>query len=212
MVVRAGSIGVEAVVLLAGQGQAQVTILPARALAGVKVVDAALAPGDLHARTVTVGRPPGNDVDHRHQGIGAVADGIRPAKDFDALDVFHGHRNVAPVDGGQAGAIHRAPVDQHLHAPRFIRIGAVVVHRRLIAADVADHHPRHQAQQFADVAGTAGVDQGAVDHRHASRNGRRRLLQTCGGEHLRQRFAVQEQVVGQHWRAEYQRQYQRRMR
>ncbi|MNB99746.1 hypothetical protein D3C75_470450 [compost metagenome] len=209
MVVSAGSVGVEAVVLLAGQGQAHVTILPAQALAGVKVVDAALAPGDLHARAVTVGRAPGNDVDHRHQGVGAVADGIRSAKDFDALDVFHGHRNVTPVHGGQAGAIHRAPVDQHLHAPRFIRIGAVVVHRRLIAADVADHHPRHQAQQFADVAGTAGVDQGAVDHRHASRHGRRRLLQARGGEYLRQRFAVQEQVVGQRRRAENQRQNQR---
>ncbi|MCY1175628.1 hypothetical protein D9M73_158720 [compost metagenome] len=171
-----------------------------------------MAPGDLHARTVTVGRPPGNDVHHRHQGIGAVADGIGPAKDFDALDVFHGHRNVAPVDGGQAGAIHRAPVDQHLHASRLRRIGAVVVHRRLVAVDVADHHPRHQAQQFADVAGTAGVDQGAVDHRHAARHGSGRLLQARGREHLRQRFAVQKQVVGQHRRAENQRQYQRRTR
>src|SRR6202007_2587926 len=111
--------------------------IPARSLAGIEVVDATLATGDFQPCTVAVGRVAGDDVDHRHQRVAAVTDGVRPAKDFDALDVFHGHRNVAPVHRGQAGAVHRAAVDQHLHAPRFGGVGAVIVHHRLIAADVA---------------------------------------------------------------------------
>jgi hypothetical protein len=63
---------------------------------------------------------------------------------------------------------------------------------------VADHHARHQAQQFGDVAGAAGVDQFAVEHGHAAGHGRRGLFQACGGQNLRQRLTVEEQIVGQH--------------
>ncbi|MNL17117.1 hypothetical protein D3C87_1381930 [compost metagenome] len=196
--------------MLAGQGQAHIAVTPTHALAGVKVVDAALAASDLHPRAMAVGRVARDDIDHRHQCIGAIADGVRAAENFDALDILHGHWNVAPVHRGQAGAVHRATVDQHLHASRFAGTGAVIVHRRLVAADVADHHPRHQPQHFTDVPGATGVDQCAVDHGHAPRHGSRRLFQARGRQHLRQRLTVEEQIVSQQWRAEDQRQYQRR--
>jgi hypothetical protein len=130
---------------------------------------------------VAVGWVAGEDVDHRHQRVGAVADGVGASEHFDPLDVLHGHRNVAPVHRGQARAVHRAAIDQHLHAPRIVGVGAVVVDRRLVAG-IADHHARHQAQQFADVAGAAGVDQFAVDHGHAAGHCRRGLFQACGGQ------------------------------
>src|SRR3546814_1012765 len=49
---------------------------------------------------------------------------------------LHGHWNIAPFHRGQAGAIHRAAIDQHLHAPGFGGVGAVVVHGGLVAADI----------------------------------------------------------------------------
>ena len=63
-------------------------------------------------------RGPGDDVDHPHQCVGAVADGIRTAEHFDPLDILEGQRQVAPVDAGEARAVHRATVDQYLQAPR----------------------------------------------------------------------------------------------
>jgi len=100
---------VETVVGQPGQRQAQVAAAPAEAFAGVPVVDAALAAGDLQAGAVAVARVLGENVDHRHQRVGAVADGVRPAEHLDALDVLDGHRNVAPVDLGEAGAVTERP-------------------------------------------------------------------------------------------------------
>ncbi|MNP24054.1 hypothetical protein D3C76_1167900 [compost metagenome] len=94
---------------------------------------------------MAVGRIARDDVDHRHQRIGAIADGVRAAENLDTLDVLHGHRNIAPVHRGQTRAVHRATVDQHLQAPCFGGAGAVVIHRGLITADIADHHAGYQA-------------------------------------------------------------------
>lgn len=211
-IIGAVAVAVETVVFLAGQRQAQITAIPPGALTGIKVVDATLAARDLQTRAMAVGWVAGDDVDHRHQRIGAVADRVRAAKYLDPVDVFHRYRDIAPVHRRQAGAIHRAAIDQHLHAPCFAGVGAVVIHRRLIAVDAADHHSRYQPQQFADVAGTAGADQFAIENGHASGHFRRRLLQSRGRQHLRQRLAVDEQIVRQHQRAEQQRQEQRRAR
>src|SRR5438067_1221269 len=80
-VIGAAAVAVETVVLLSGQRQAQVTAIPAGALAGIKVIDAALATGVLQPRAVAVRRVAGDDVDHRHQRVGAITDGVRAAKD-----------------------------------------------------------------------------------------------------------------------------------
>src|SRR3546814_10316071 len=111
----------------------QVTDLPTAALAGIPVADATLATGDFQAGAMAVGRSAGDDIDQRHQCIGAVADGVGAAENFDPLDVFHGHWNIAPLHRGQAGAIHRAATEQHLHAPGFGGVGAVAVHGGLVA-------------------------------------------------------------------------------
>ncbi|MNE72494.1 hypothetical protein D3C80_1684420 [compost metagenome] len=145
MVVAAVAIGVKAIVLLTGQRQTQIAILPTHALARIEVVDATLAAGDLDSSSMAVDRVARDDVDHRHQRIGAITDRVRAAENFDAFDVLHGHRNIAPVHRGQPRAVYRAAVNQYLHAPRIGGAGAVVVHRRLIAADMADHHARYQA-------------------------------------------------------------------
>ncbi|MNN08239.1 hypothetical protein D3C81_1210890 [compost metagenome] len=199
-VVLAPAVFVETIVLHARQRQAQVATVPAQALACVPVIDTALAAGNLQARAMAVGRAAGEDIDHCHQRIGAIADGVGAAEHLDALDIFHGQRNVAPVHGSQAGAVHRATVDQHLHASGIVDVAAMVVDRRLVAGAVADHHPRHQAQQFGDVAGAAGTDQFAVEHGHAARHGGRGLFQPRGGQNLWQVGVVDEQVVG-HGRA-----------
>ncbi len=144
---------------------------------------------------MAVGRASGEDVDHRHQRVGAVADGIGAAKHFDALDVFDGQGNVAPVHRGQARTVHRAAIDQHLHAPSIVDVAAVIVDGRLVAGAVADHHPRYQAQQLGYVTCAAGVDQRAVEHGHAAGHRRRGLFEPRGGQNLRQ-VGVDEQIVG----------------
>lgn len=210
-VVVAGPVAVEAVVLHAGQRQAQVPAVPAHALAGVEIVDAALAAGDLDPRAMAVGRAAGEDIDHSHQRVGAVTDGVGATEHFDALDIFHGQRDIAPVHRRQARAVHRATVDQHLHASGVVDVTAVVVDGRLVAGTVADHHPRHQPQQFGDVAGAAGLDQLAVEHGHAARYCRRGLFEASGGQYLWQGLAVDEQVVGHGRAAEQGGQQQQRM-
>ncbi|MND98497.1 hypothetical protein D3C80_908540 [compost metagenome] len=199
-VVLAPAVFVETIVLHARQRQAQVATVPAQALACVPVIDTALAAGNLQARAMAVGRAAGEDIDHCHQRIGAIADGVGAAEHLDALDVFHGQGDVAPVHRGQAGAVHRTAIDQHLHAPGIVDVAAMVVDRRLVAGAVADHHARYQAQQFGDVARAAGADQFAVEHGHAARDCRRGLFQARGGQNLRQVAVVDEQVVG-HGRA-----------
>jgi len=191
---------VEAIVLLAGHGQAQVAAVPAETMAEVIVVDAILAAGQFHSRAVAVGRVAGKDVDHRHQCVGAVADGVGAAEHLDALDVLDGDRDVAPVHRGQAGPVHRAAVDQYLHASRIVDVAAVVIDGRLVAGAIADHHARHQAQQFGNIAGAAGADQLVVEHGHAARYRSRGLFQPRGGQNLRQVGVVDEQVIG-HGRA-----------
>ncbi|MNO85320.1 hypothetical protein D3C76_766910 [compost metagenome] len=199
-VVLAELVLVEAIVLLAGQRQAHVAAIPAEAVAGVEIVDAVLAAGHLQPRAMAVGRVAGKDVDHGHQRVGAVADRVGAAEHLDALDILHGQGDVAPVHRGQAGAVHRTAIDQHLHAPGIVDVAAVVVDRGLVAGVVAHHHARHQAQQLGNVAGTAGADQLAVEHGHAARDCGGRLFQARGGQNLRQVRVVDEQVIG-HGRA-----------
>ncbi|MNH06189.1 hypothetical protein D3C79_655490 [compost metagenome] len=199
-VILAKLVFIEAVIFLARHRQAQITAVPAEAVAEVVVIDAILAAGQLHARAMAVRRIAGENVDHRHQCVGAIADGVGAAEYLDAFDVLQRHRDVAPVHRGQARTVHRAAVDQHLHAPGFVDVGAVVIDGWLVAGAVADHHPRHQAQQFGDVAGAAGADQFAVEHGHAARHGGRGLFQARGGQNLWQVGVVDEQVVG-HGRA-----------
>ncbi|MNH18586.1 hypothetical protein D3C79_782940 [compost metagenome] len=164
---------IETVILHAGKRQTQVAAVPTATLAGIPVIDAALATGHFQPRTLAVDRFARKNIDHCHQCVGAIADGIGTAKDLDALDIFHGQGDVAPVHRGQPRAVHRAAVDQHLHAPGVVSVTAVVVDGGLVASAVADHHPRHQAQQFGYVAGAAGADQCAVEHGHAAWHGRR---------------------------------------
>ncbi|MCY1519666.1 hypothetical protein D9M68_544230 [compost metagenome] len=186
---------VEAIVLLPGQRQAHCAVLPARAVAGVPVTDSTLPLAGFQACASAVGRLAGEDIDHAHQGIGAVTDGIRPAKHFDALDVLDGYGNVRPVHRRQAGAIDRAAVEQYLQAACLGDIGAVVVGGGLVAVPVANHHAGYQAQQFGDVAGATGLDQGAIEYRDAAGNGSRRLFQACRGEYLGHGLVGAEQVV-----------------
>ncbi|MNE23959.1 hypothetical protein D3C80_1172320 [compost metagenome] len=188
---------VEAVVLLPRQRQAQVAALPALAVAGVPVVDAALAMGYLQARAVAVAGGAGEDVDDRHQRIGAVADRIGAAEHLDALDVLDGHRNVGPVDLGEAGAVHRAAIDQHLQAAGLVGAAAVVVDGCAVAILRHHQHAGHQTQQFGQAARTAGADQRAVEHADAARDCRRGLLQAGSGEDLGQRRGGQEQILGE---------------
>ncbi|MNN03764.1 hypothetical protein D3C81_1164690 [compost metagenome] len=199
-VVAAVLVLVEAIVLQARHRQAHVAAVPAKAVACVEIVDAVLAAGDLEARAMAVGRVAGEDVDHRHQRIGAIADRVGATEHLDALDVLHGQGDVAPVHCRKACAVYRAAIDQHLHAPCVVDVAAMVVDRRLIAGAVADHHARHQAQQFGDVAGTAGADQFAVEHGHAAWDRCRGLFEAGGGQNLRQVGVVDEQIVG-HGRA-----------
>ncbi|MNC26728.1 hypothetical protein D3C75_748710 [compost metagenome] len=190
---------VEAVVLLPGQRQAKITTAGAKALAGVPVVDAALAAGVLQAGALTVDRATAGDADHPHQGVGAVADGVGAAEHLDALDVLDGQRDVAPVHGGETGAIHRAAVDQHLQTARLGGPAAVIVDRGQIAlgvAAVANHHPRHQTQQLGNIARAAGLDQPPIEHRDTARYRRRRLFEAGGGEHFGQFVAVHKQIGG----------------
>ncbi|MNG02520.1 hypothetical protein D3C84_855520 [compost metagenome] len=124
------------------------------------------------------------DVDHRHQRVGAITDGVGAAEHFDALDVFHGQGDVAPVHRGQACTIHRAAVDQYLHAPGIIDVAAVVIDRGLVTGAIADHHAWNQAQQLGNVAGAAGANQCAVEHGHAPGHGCRRLFEPSRGKYL----------------------------
>ena len=149
---------------------------------------------------MAVGGVAGEDIDHGHQRVGAIADRVGATEYLDALDILHGQRDVAPVDRRQACAVHRAAIDQHLHAPGVVDVAAMVVDGRLVAGAVADHHAGHQAQQFGDVAGTAGADQLAVEHGHAAGHRRRGLFEPGGGQNLRQVGVVDEQIVG-HGRA-----------
>ncbi|MNN08790.1 hypothetical protein D3C81_1216550 [compost metagenome] len=185
---------VEAVVLLPRQRQAKITAAGAKALAGVPVVDAALAAGVLQAGALAICWTAGGDADDPGQGIGAITDGVRPAKHLDALDVFDGQGQVRPVHGGQAGPVDRAAVDQHLQAAGLADAAAVIVDRAQVALGVADHHPRHQAHQFGNVARAGGLDQLPIEHRDAARHRRRGLLEPGSGEHLGQLFAVKKQV------------------
>src|SRR6185312_15769672 len=57
----------------------------------------------------------GDDVDHAEAGVGAVEHGVGPAHDLDALDVLHLDGQALPVNAAEEGAVHRAPVDEHLH-------------------------------------------------------------------------------------------------
>src|SRR5690606_17232599 len=82
---------IEAVVFLAGQRQADVAIGGREAVREVPVVDAAFAAHVLHASAQTVAGRAGDDADHAHQGIGAVAHGIGATKDLDALDRSEEH-------------------------------------------------------------------------------------------------------------------------
>ena len=197
-------VAVEAVVFLAGQRQAEVAVFQGDALAGVPVADAALARRVLQARAGRLAGGAGDDVDHPHQCVGAVADGIRPTEHFDPLDILEGQRQVAPVDAGKARAVHRAAVDQHLQAPRPRHAGAVVVDRGLVAGQVADHHARDQAHQFGNVAGAAGDDQLAVEHADAAGNFRRGLFQACRGQYFGNAAGIVEQVGGRELAAEQQ--------
>ncbi|MNG87613.1 hypothetical protein D3C79_464270 [compost metagenome] len=201
-VVLAELVLIEAVVLLARQRQAHVATVPAEAVAGIEVVDAVLAARHFQPCTMAVGGVAGEDVDHCHQRVGAIADGVRAAEHLDALDVLHGQGDVAPVHRGQACAVHRTAIDQYLHAPCVVDVAAVVVDRGLIAGTVADHHARYQAQQFGDVTGTAGANQFAVEYGHAARDSGGGLFQARGGQNLWQVGGVDEQVVGRSLAAE----------
>src|SRR3546814_14901716 len=59
----------------------QVTALPTAALAGIPVADATLATGDFQAGAMAVGRSAGDDIDHRHQCIGARSEERRVGKE-----------------------------------------------------------------------------------------------------------------------------------
>lgn len=187
---------VEAIVLHAGHRQAQIAAFPAEALAGIEIVDAILALGDLQSRAVAVGGAAGEDVDHGHQRVGTIADGIGAAEHFDAFDILDRQRDIAPVHGGEACAVHRTSVDQHLHAPGVVDVTAMVVDGRLVTGAVADHHAGHQAQELGDVSCPTGADQLAVEHGHAAGHCGRGLFQACGGQNLRQVLVVDEQVIG----------------
>ena len=160
---------IEPGVLARGQAETQGALAPAETVAGVTVANAALAVGISDLRTQRLMGLEGNDVDHAGQGIGPVTDGVGPAKHFDALDVFQRHRQILPVDLGEAGAIDRAPVDQDLHAAGLRGMPAVVVDLDLDVVRNNDQ-PRHQPQQLGEFPRAARLDELTVQHADAARN------------------------------------------
>src|SRR5690606_38613694 len=185
---------VETVIRLAGERQQEVGVFAGETLGTIPDVDAAFASGVLDAGTRSIRWLASGDADYAHQGIGAVADGVGPAEDFDPLDVLDRQWQIRPVHGSQAGAIHRATVDQHLQSACFADASAVIVDGALVAVGIADHHARYQAHQFRNVASAAGLDQRAVNNADTAGNRCRCLFQAGSREYFGQRL-VKKQIL-----------------
>ena len=165
------------------------------ALAGVDVADTAVAARDFDAAALAELRSAGHDVDHAHQGIGAIGRGIGAAEHLDALDILNSQRDIGPVNSSQTRAIDRATVYQHLHAPGFGDIGAVIIDVDYVAAVVADHHAWDQTHQFRHITGSGCANQLLVDDRHAAGDLRSALLQARRTEYRWQFHLPQQQRV-----------------
>ena len=130
---------------------------------------------DAHTGTVFVRA--GEDIDDAHEGIGAITGCRRPAYHFDAVDVFKGKRQVAPIDLAKIRAVDRASVDQHLEPARITIAQSVVGQGADMAILMRHRKSRHQPKYVEQMGRARRPDHVTVDHRDSGGRIGHRLAQ-----------------------------------
>ena len=195
----AHDIALKAVSLLAGNSEPVAQLRVSPTVAQQHASHPLLAHLGRHQRAGHLGSCFGDDVDDGRKCVCTVDCGIGATNHLDALDIFNGQGQVAPVHRAVVRTVDGASVDQYLKASRIGIAQTVIARCPGVVAGISHGKSRHQPQQIGNIAKPGSPDHVLINHRDRSRCFVDRLGQARNRQHDRQ---IVEKISLGHLRGE----------